>query len=404
MIKIVSALVFWLSLGLSGLANAEAGLTLNFINKTELAIRYITVSYADEGSSGHFGGTIHVVPGNKCTFSSNGSAVTGISVDMGVERYEFKDCSALKGGSELTLTITRDEDGTPRLTEGDGAGKPDEVIVEAGPIWNGDHARERCPQVLEEWLRAHPDQEATWDGAWWTMVPSEMSVCALKLTGATQDGTPPVSIAGTRTAFVLPEDTDGAAFSGVLEAGTMAELRNLNGTDIAPSDKKKGLTLKIRFADMTWAARVEPNSNDFDILSGYNEEKVRPGRISMFAWASVDDRKKALDAINAMNWRPWFLHLKAGSDMDTQEAFGMPQEFPDAVEAWETLLSGFLAFGTDMADPRSAETLLLSEEGYQMAVNEEQNEFPGFRVKADNSRVLWIDYRFEAKMLADMAR
>ncbi len=42
--------------------------------------------------------------------------------------------------------------------------------VEAGPIWNNDDARGKCPAVCEK-------ANGTWNGQWVTTVPGEMSVC-----------------------------------------------------------------------------------------------------------------------------------------------------------------------------------------------------------------------------------
>ncbi|WNG58742.1 hypothetical protein F0U59_31415 [Archangium gephyra] len=41
--------------------------------------------------------------------------------------------------------------------------------IEAGPIWNREHAAERCPQVCASL--------GGWTGEWWTTVQGEMSVC-----------------------------------------------------------------------------------------------------------------------------------------------------------------------------------------------------------------------------------
>ena len=42
--------------------------------------------------------------------------------------------------------------------------------VEAGPIWNHDHARVVCPNVCR-------DNYMIWNGNWVTTVPGRMSVC-----------------------------------------------------------------------------------------------------------------------------------------------------------------------------------------------------------------------------------
>ncbi|MCR4665756.1 MAG: mannan-binding lectin [Desulfovibrio sp.] len=53
--------------------------------------------------------------------------------------------------------------------------------VEAGPIWDNEHAKIRCPEVLKDWLLSHPGQNAEWTGHWTTTVQNEMSVCNLRI-------------------------------------------------------------------------------------------------------------------------------------------------------------------------------------------------------------------------------
>lgn len=57
--------------------------------------------------------------------------------------------------------------------------------IEAGPIWNHEHALKRCPEVVEEW-NGENDREARWTGHWRTTVSGKMSVCACA-TGTTDE-------------------------------------------------------------------------------------------------------------------------------------------------------------------------------------------------------------------------
>jgi hypothetical protein len=47
------------------------------------------------------------------------------------------------------------------------------IAVEAGPIWNQNHANQVCPAIAASIGR-------TWTGEWWTTRPSEMSVCQVR--------------------------------------------------------------------------------------------------------------------------------------------------------------------------------------------------------------------------------
>ena len=53
---------------------------------------------------------------------------------------------------------------------------------EAGPIWNNDHAGEVCPNVCR-------DNYLIWNGNWVTTIPGRMSVCGCKV-GRNWCGTP----------------------------------------------------------------------------------------------------------------------------------------------------------------------------------------------------------------------
>ncbi|MEX3014138.1 mannan-binding lectin [Gymnodinialimonas hymeniacidonis] len=46
--------------------------------------------------------------------------------------------------------------------------------IEAGPIWNQQHANQVCPAIAAS-------QGGTWTGHWWTTVPNEMSVCQISI-------------------------------------------------------------------------------------------------------------------------------------------------------------------------------------------------------------------------------
>ncbi len=46
--------------------------------------------------------------------------------------------------------------------------------VEAGPIWNQQHANQVCPAIAAS-------QGGEWTGHWWTTVPNEMSVCQISI-------------------------------------------------------------------------------------------------------------------------------------------------------------------------------------------------------------------------------
>ena len=47
------------------------------------------------------------------------------------------------------------------------------VSIEAGPLWDQDHAVKTCPDLCKK-------NNKDWTGHWWTTVPTQMSVCQCK--------------------------------------------------------------------------------------------------------------------------------------------------------------------------------------------------------------------------------
>ena len=61
--------------------------------------------------------------------------------------------------------------------------------VEAGPIWNNDDAKAKCPVAAQVY-------DSTWNGQWVTTVPGRMSVCGTDLSVKPKIGTPGDAFAG----------------------------------------------------------------------------------------------------------------------------------------------------------------------------------------------------------------
>jgi hypothetical protein len=61
--------------------------------------------------------------------------------------------------------------------------------VKAGPIWNNDDAKVKCPVAAAVYT-------ATWNGQWVTTVPGQMSVCGTDLSFQPKIGKPGDAFAG----------------------------------------------------------------------------------------------------------------------------------------------------------------------------------------------------------------
>ena len=57
------------------------------------------------------------------------------------------------------------------------------IELDAGPIWDNNHAKTRCPEVLTNWLNAHSGKSAEWTGEWRTVESGKNSVCRMRVRG-----------------------------------------------------------------------------------------------------------------------------------------------------------------------------------------------------------------------------
>lgn len=90
---------------------------------------------------------------------------------------EATDMAELRELVEEAIRTTSEEEGELEYRD-----------LEAGPIWNQDHARERCPEVVAMWNETS-ERKGRWTGHWTTTVPGEMSVCQCLVGAAGVDGT-----------------------------------------------------------------------------------------------------------------------------------------------------------------------------------------------------------------------
>jgi len=91
-----------------------------------------------------------------------------------------------------------------------GASAQQNVAIDAGPIWNDNDAKTKCPNVARA-------RGGIWTGNWWTTVEGRMSVCEIQLSSA---GPAPGRISGvgcTQTGaptlcLIVTPDTGGPSY------------------------------------------------------------------------------------------------------------------------------------------------------------------------------------------------
>jgi hypothetical protein len=210
-----------------GPAVAGERVDLMFTNNLDQEIVSIRVRYSTPyGEPRHSSSQVFLESGENYRVGVHGTILPErILVELATRTYDFSDLSGIEPENNMHLEVAHEE-GRPvlrRLNSGEtaiqgveydyltAANRPNAVDrdyltavnsweevtelvtdavatnqeelggtktfdIEAGPIWNNDHARERCPQAVEEW-NGENGANARWTGQWVTTAPGEMSVC-----------------------------------------------------------------------------------------------------------------------------------------------------------------------------------------------------------------------------------
>ena len=380
-------------------------------------------------SGGAFSKDLTFVPGSLSTFSLDGlPVVTSIKLSTGFGLMEFTglDLSNV-GGIEGTLSFN--DAGKPVLSlgaqeaasgdAGGGAsehvGTNGEIQVEAGPIWSNDHAQERCPEVLVEWMET-TGQKAEWKGHWMTTVEGEMSVCVLNVQGAENEMAAPHraedekaapadaanSIVGTYKSLLARDDSGGVAIEDLLAVDTLAKVRVLAGLPPAKgmSEKSLVLELKVRFADQTWLAQVYPPVQ-FGTFGEIDENTTAPGKMHLTAYADGQARHKVVEALRGMAWRPWFIQTMSGEILKFKRGSKLFEKADNEEAVWAEVLADFDAIGNT---PTEVSCLLLDANNFETANAGHTLEMPTLTFKAGNAENMRLDYFHDGSMFVQITR
>ena len=402
----ISRIFFTCCLVLVSACPALAELKATFINRTDFEIQSISI----KGDGGSMEFTVRVVPGNFCVFTDgNSNELHEVTIDAGLMLFTFTDMAALADNAAPTLELTYDADGRPHLTlvdkpaQADSGSVPerDSFDLPAGPIWNNDHAKKRCPQVLEEWLAANPGKKAEWNGNWATVKPGEMSVCGITVTGADNIPAPVavpslINLVGTASAFADPSAPTQAEFTAILSAKNLYEIREMGAQNSSLWHSK--IYLPASFAGRTWAVFVE----SAEAFSGNDADK--PGTCILRTYTGGPEGVIPLmQGLAAEGYRPWFAQLSTGEDMNTEEMVKLWEEYPDAAEAWEQVADACADVNRG-GEPAAVDVVLLTEEGYAKAAKSEEAALPGFRLRVSNAVVVTMQYMPDISTLIGMTR
>ena len=380
---------------------------VNFVNLTPFEVRNVSLyGSSPDGGRSFTRSSVRVPPGARGAVHAGPAATrAGIFLDMGVMLFTFTDVPLPVNRAErasragITLEVSLDANDRPYLTRREAPPErvPPEFLLEAGPIWNNDHAKKRCPEVLREWLRAFPERKARWTGHWWTTVPSEMSVCAMLREDGTAEDTraaPPggeTRIAGKAALFVGREPDTGRVvlIDELLNADTMAGIRALGAVE-SPV-RRNELFLTVRFGGRTWAAFVAPGDEPGNTARARGN--ARPGVISMRCW-NPDGGMSCLDALRDRGYIPRFLHVETENAAFTAKTPPLPEDSLDGKGDWEQVVAEYRSLWAELENgtPKTVDCILFSERRFPIAEGTRKSEKPGFVLQAANSPTLVLVY------------
>lgn len=396
--KLISRIALACCLLLLTAGPALAELSVTFINRTDFEIQSITMT----GDAASMSSGIRVVPGNFCVFTDGGSSeLREIKIDAGLMLFTFTDMAVLAGLSSPTLELVFDADNRPHLTLVDKPGQTDSgsegesFDLPAGPIWDNEHAKKRCPQVLEEWLAANPGREARWNGNWATVEAGTMSVCGITVSPGERAVPSLINVVGEATLFADPSTPAATDFTAVVNAGSMAEIRAMGAQK--PQETERRLLLPASFAGKTWAVFVEPEDTFSD------DPQAKPGPCSLRTYTGSDGVAPLMQGLAAAGYRPWCAQLATGEDMDIEEMVRFWQEELDREEAWEQLADACEDINQG-GRPAAVDIVILSDEGYARAARGEDAEMPGLRLRISNAVVITLQYLPDVSALLSMTR
>ncbi len=339
MSKRIAAAVFFAALLFAFPALAEH-LSINYTNNTPFELIEINAKLETTHAPRDTRSRVNLVSGSSYHIGVTGAIKPlSIKVEFAAGRLEFDDLAGLALSDDMQVDVVYDDKGARLEQSADGAShtaqgkviwflsaenrsaavpkatiitaksqddvrrlfakaapaapsgseEPKNFDVEAGPIWNNNHAQERCPELLAEWNRNRKsgEPEARWTGQWVTTREGEMSVCGF----ATGSSGSAASVAGA-----LYEDQDGETlYFPVTWAGTagVGRSQSMGGSGVGTALRLEAdsAVLKAVFDDLAqqglrpWRAEVsmQTMSDDKELFYGDSKKDASADMAGLFA-------------------------------------------------------------------------------------------------------------------------
>lgn len=337
------------------------------------------------------------LPEQKYTLQGLSGTIQEITLESGVETYKFENLTIEDGGPFNLIkhdgkvflapeNMSNEEFLAGVDSKGQGAAgtsEPQSIDVDAGPIWNNDHARERCPEIVEVWLSENSGMKAEWTGNWVTR--GDTSYCNLRI----ESEAPARDNAGSEivqaSVVKMIQDSTEVSIEQAMAARTEDDLKALGAV---PTSRARYIALTVNFAGMRWVGFYYTN------LDG----QVQDVRFYTYA----EDATKIADAINSvsgMGYRPW----QTEADDDYEETTGYEsvhfwedERYAQQAQAEEMLIEKLNSNIYSSDSPAAANTVFFTSDGWAKAAAGENTTDPCLNLRVTSAKNMTLLYHPDA--------
>lgn len=352
-------------LGMLVCVPAHAG-DLSLLNKTQYELSYIYIDTSGADGKGRTGAAASALPGCSFVFGAKeGSTITGITLDTGLAAYKFDNLNIKEGAFKILededriILTSADMDDDAAIAAAKGAGgaaaEPQFIDVDAGPIWDNDHAGETCPDVAKAWMEENPGMTAEWTGHWNTPEGSETSVCNLRVQseGGSSDTASNGVLIATTTKILA--GSPQAPFEKVIAVRNVEEAKALG----AAESHRSQMVLTTELNGVPMVAYFHASSFDGEVSA-----------IQFYAPIVQETEISAtLKALSEMGYRPWYAMVSVGEDQEVDDTvrFWDSEEYDTKEKAESAIETAMNEEIYPSTSPVAMNTFFLSADGWEKA-------------------------------------
>lgn len=177
---------------------------------------------------------------------------------------------------------------------------------------------------------------------------------------------------------LAPENATPEPFAQLLGTKSVDELLKREG--VAGTKDGKAAYLTTELAGTHWLAYVEADTD---------ADSAKLGPITLRTAMSTDTLEMLLQHLYQEGFRTWYMQVKGGPDMEEEQSFKFPRDFPTLDDGQQAISRLFIDRATDR--PSSMEALLIPASQYDAAVaGNAASPLPVYRIHCSNSDILEV--------------